>query len=143
MQSFKHFFPREIFFRRYILIGKIQRCQFINIKILIFIIFFFNYHFQAATMKSVRINTVVEHRLAELVVTKSYLTTRASPLLFPTGRIKIRCEISQFDLYKSWSEIELVDNAPPKLAQVIGPSLSPRSTGKKKNYNSKTGARFY
>jgi hypothetical protein len=81
-------------------------------------------------MKSVRIHTFVEHRMAELVVTKSRLTTMVNPLLFPTGRIKIRCEISQFDLYKSWSEIELVDNAPPKLAQVIGPSLSPHSTGK-------------
>ncbi|XP_025409340.1 uncharacterized protein LOC112682813 [Sipha flava] len=83
----------------------------------------------AERMKSVRIHTFVEHRMAELVVTKSRLTTMVNPLLFPTGRIKIRCEISQFDLYKSWSEIELVDNAPPKLAQVIGPSLSPHSTG--------------
>lgn len=81
-------------------------------------------------MKSVHINTVVEHRLAELVVTKSFLKTKASPSLSQTGRIKIRCEISQFDLYSSWSEIELIDNAPPKLAQVIGPSVAPRSTGK-------------
>lgn len=80
-------------------------------------------------MKSTRIKTIVEKRLAELVVTKSYLMTVASSALFPTGRIKIKCETSQFDLYKSSSEIELVDNAPPKLAQVIGPSLAPRSTG--------------
>lgn len=81
-------------------------------------------------MKATRITTVVEKRAAELVVTKSSLMTVASSVLFPTGRIKIKCEISQFDLYKSWSEIELVDNAPPKLAQVIGPSLAPRSIGK-------------
>lgn len=81
-------------------------------------------------MKFVKTTTVVEHKMDELVVTKSYLNTRVNPLLFPTGKIKVRCEISQFDLYKSASEIELIDNAPPKLAQVIGPSLSPRSTGK-------------
>lgn len=79
-------------------------------------------------MKPVHIVTIAERRMAELVVMKSYLVTRANPVLFPTGRIKIRCEISQFDLYRSWSEIELIDNAPPKLAQ-IGPSMSTRSTG--------------
>jgi len=83
-------------------------------------------------MKSVRINTVFEHKdkVTEMVVMRSYLITRASTLLFPTGRIKVMCEIYQFDLYKSSSEIELVDNAPPKSAQVIAPSLSPHSTGK-------------
>jgi len=83
-------------------------------------------------MKSVRINTVFEHKdiVTEMVVMRSYLMTRASTSLFPTGRIKVMCEISQFDLYKSSSEIELVDNAPPKSAQVIAPSLSPHSTGK-------------
>lgn len=91
---------------------------------------FFNLYTQAETMKPVKIVTIVEHRMAELVITKSYLVTKASPLLFPTGRIKIKCETSQFDLYNSWSEIELVDNALPKSAQIIEPSLSPRSTGK-------------
>jgi hypothetical protein len=81
-------------------------------------------------MKSVRIKTTYEHKVSELVIMRSYLITRASTLLFPTGRIKVICEISQFDLYKSSSEIELVDNAPPKSAQVIAPSLSPHSTGK-------------
>lgn len=87
---------------------------------------------QAETMKSVRINTVFElkDKVTEMVVTRSYLITKASTLLFPTGRIKVICEIYQFDLYKSSSEIELVDNAPPKSAQVIAPSLSSHSTGK-------------
>lgn len=80
--------------------------------------------------KSVKIVDVVEHRMAELVIKKSNLMTNVSSLLFPTGRIKVRCETTQFDLYKSWSEIELVDNAPPKPAQAIGQSLTPRSTGK-------------
>uniref|UniRef100_A0A2S2PAJ8 Ig-like domain-containing protein n=1 Tax=Schizaphis graminum TaxID=13262 RepID=A0A2S2PAJ8_SCHGA len=84
----------------------------------------------ADSMKSVRIKTTYEHKVSELVIMRSYLMTRASTLLFPTGRIKVICEISQFDLYKSSSEIELVDNAPPKSAQVIAPSLSPHSTGK-------------
>lgn len=83
--------------------------------------------------KSVHVTNVVEPRLDELVVRKSYLTTRATPKLFPTGRIKIKCETTQFDLYRSSSEIELVDNAPPKLAQVIGPSLSPRATSERTN----------
>lgn len=81
-------------------------------------------------MKSVRIQTTFEYKVSELVIMRSYLITRASTLLFPTGRIKVMCEISQFDLYKSSSLIELVDNAPPKSAQVIAPSLSPHSTGK-------------
>jgi len=83
-------------------------------------------------MKLVRISTTFEHKVSELVVMRSYLMLRASSLLFPTGRIKIMCEITQFDLYKSSSEIELVDNAPPKSALVIAPSLSPHSTGKLK-----------
>ncbi|XP_060877898.1 uncharacterized protein LOC132950448 [Metopolophium dirhodum] len=86
----------------------------------------------AETMQSVRINTVFvrKDKVTEMVVMRSYLITRASTLLFPTGRIKVMCEIYQFDLYKSSSEIELVDNAPPKSAQVIAPSLSSHSTGK-------------
>lgn len=96
----------------------------------ILFLFFCFYSIQAETMKSVKVNTEFEYKISELVTMKSYLITRASPLLFPTGRIKIICAISQFDLYKSSSEIELVDNAPPKSAQVIAPSLSPHSTGK-------------
>lgn len=84
----------------------------------------------AENMKSVRIKTTFEHKVSELVIMRSYLITRASTLLFPTGRIKVMCEISQFDLYKMSSYLELVDNAPPKSAQVIAPSLSPHSTGK-------------
>ncbi|KAL5239801.1 hypothetical protein ACI65C_007211 [Semiaphis heraclei] len=84
----------------------------------------------AETMRSVRISTAFETKVTEMVIMRSYLMTRASTLLFPTGRIKVMCEISQFDLYKSSTSIELVDNAPPKSAQVIAPSLSPHSTGK-------------
>ncbi|XP_050433960.1 uncharacterized protein LOC126841494 [Adelges cooleyi] len=81
----------------------------------------------ANSMRSVHVKTVVEKLPANLVVTKSSLHTVADPLVFTTGRIKITCQTTQFHLYKAWSDIELVDNAPPKLAQVIGPSLSPHS----------------
>lgn len=80
-------------------------------------------------METVSVNTAVEKMEAELVVTRSYLFTRASKSLFPTGRIRVRCEISQFDLYSSSSEIELVDNAPPKPAPVIEPNKPPKSKG--------------
>lgn len=86
-------------------------------------------------MRSVRISTAFETKVTEMVIMRSYLMTRASTLLFPTGRIKVMCEISQFDLYKSSTSIELVDNAPPKSAQVIAPSLSPHSTGKIRSIN--------
>ncbi|VVC29578.1 Immunoglobulin-like domain,Immunoglobulin-like fold,CD80-like, immunoglobulin C2-set [Cinara cedri] len=83
----------------------------------------------AKTVELVSITTYSEKREAELLITKSYLIFRIDRLSFPTGRIRVRCEISQFDLYRSSSEIELIDNAPPKLAEVIEPTPPPRSTG--------------
>jgi len=120
--------PNNIYYIYYIYFntGNEDKCRYVWY----YYKFVFNLYTQAETMKPVKIVTIVEHRMAELVITKSYLVTKANPLLFPTGRIKIKCETSQFDLYNSWSEIELVDNALPKSAQIIDPSLSPRSTGK-------------
>ncbi|XP_050524485.1 uncharacterized protein LOC126896079 isoform X3 [Daktulosphaira vitifoliae] len=87
---------------------------------------FVNNH-TADSIRTVHIKTVIEYLPDDLVITRSYLHTTADPMIFSTGRIKIRCQTTQFDLYKSWSDIELIDNAPPKLAQVIGPSSSPRA----------------
>ncbi|XP_050533322.1 uncharacterized protein LOC126901121 [Daktulosphaira vitifoliae] len=52
---------------------------------------------------------------------KSRLETVARPIYFPGGRMIVRCESSQFELYKKYTVTELVDDS-PKIAQMMSPS---------------------
>ncbi|XP_050435707.1 uncharacterized protein LOC126842673 [Adelges cooleyi] len=52
---------------------------------------------------------------------KSRLEIKARPTLFPNGRMLVRCESSQFALYKKYTVTELAEDS-PKLAQMMSPS---------------------
>lgn len=52
---------------------------------------------------------------------KSRLELNARPAYFPGGRMTVRCESNQFQLYKKFSVMELTDDS-PRLAQMISPT---------------------
>jgi len=52
---------------------------------------------------------------------KSRLELNARPTYFPGGRMTVRCESNQFQLYKKFSVMELTDDS-PRLAQMISPT---------------------
>jgi hypothetical protein len=61
-----------------------------------------------------------------LQTSRSRLETIARPALFPGGRMTVRCESNQFQLYKKYSVIELTDDS-PRLAQMISPTTVMRA----------------
>lgn len=44
--------------------------------------------------------------------------------VFVDGKLKLKCEASQFDIYKEANEIEIADDS-PQLAQVLSPTPMP------------------
>lgn len=63
-----------------------------------------------------------------LLTSKSRLAITARHTYFPGGRMIVRCESNQFELYKKYSVIELTDDS-PRLAQMISPTTNVFSTG--------------
>lgn len=70
-----------------------------------------------------------------LQTSKSRLELTARPVYFPGGRMTVRCESNQFQLYTKYSAIELTDDS-PKLAQMVGPNTGPGAGNQKHYYNS-------
>lgn len=61
-----------------------------------------------------------------LLTSRSQLELSTHADYFPGGRMTVRCESNQFQLYKKYSVIELMDDS-PRLAQMISPTAVLRS----------------
>ncbi|XP_046679162.1 uncharacterized protein LOC124366609 [Homalodisca vitripennis] len=51
------------------------------------------------------------------------LEVEATPLLFPDGRLRLRCEAAQFSLYQRIAQLDLLEDT-PRLAPVLGPTAT-------------------
>ncbi|VVC39311.1 Immunoglobulin-like domain,Immunoglobulin-like fold,CD80-like, immunoglobulin C2-set [Cinara cedri] len=72
--------------------------------------------------KYVKTTSWVLNETEGLQTSKSRLELEARPIFFPSGRMTVRCESNQFQLYTKYSSIELTDDS-PRLAQMVSPTV--------------------
>lgn len=66
-------------------------------------------------------NTVRGGRSEDAETALLSLEVDSSPLLFPEGRLRLRCLATQFTMYRRSTDLQVVEDT-PQLAPVLGPT---------------------